>query len=123
MQNIFTHLFQIDVQHNTGNGKESNLLGGGRRGGGGKNDVFDEKSHISGSFEKSVYAINTPLVGYQRILVLKCIIRENECQINQLHHPLPLPSLGASIEPQHDKTNKVSVRPAKTQISLGIRPV
>ena len=23
----------------------------------------------------------------------------------------------------HDKTNKVSVRPAKTQISLGIRPV
>ena len=26
-------------------------------------------------------------------------------------------------EPQHDKTNKVIVRPAKTQISLGIRPV
>ena len=26
-------------------------------------------------------------------------------------------------EPLHDKTNKVSVRPAKTQISLGIRPV
>ena len=28
-----------------------------------------------------------------------------------------------TIEPRHDKTNKVSVRPAKTQISLGIRPV
>ena len=27
------------------------------------------------------------------------------------------------IEPRHDKTNKVTVRPAKTQISLGIRPV
>ena len=27
------------------------------------------------------------------------------------------------IEPSHDKTNKMSVRPAKTQISLGIRPV
>ena len=27
------------------------------------------------------------------------------------------------IEPQHDKTNKMSVRPVKTQISLGIRPV
>ena len=27
------------------------------------------------------------------------------------------------IEPSCDKTNKVSVRPAKTQISLGIRPV
>ena len=26
-------------------------------------------------------------------------------------------------EPQHDKTNKVTVRPAKTQISLGIHPV
>ena len=27
------------------------------------------------------------------------------------------------IEPRHDKTNKVTMRPAKTQISLGIRPV
>ena len=27
------------------------------------------------------------------------------------------------IEPRHDKTNKMTVRPAKTQISLGIRPV
>ena len=29
----------------------------------------------------------------------------------------------ASNEPRHDKTNKVTVRPAKTQISLGIHPV
>ena len=28
-----------------------------------------------------------------------------------------------SFEPRHDKTKKVSVRPAKTQISLVIRPV
>ena len=28
-----------------------------------------------------------------------------------------------SYEPPHDKTNKMTVRPAKTQISLGIRPV
>ena len=28
-----------------------------------------------------------------------------------------------SHEPQHDNTNKMSVPPAKTQISLGIRPV
>ena len=27
------------------------------------------------------------------------------------------------FEPRHDKTNEVTVRPAKTQISLGIRPV
>ena len=26
-------------------------------------------------------------------------------------------------DPRHDKTNKMAVRPAKTQISLGIRPV
>ena len=26
-------------------------------------------------------------------------------------------------EPRHDKTNKMGVRPAKTQVSLGIRPV
>ena len=29
----------------------------------------------------------------------------------------------AVYEPRHDKTNKMAVRPAKTQISLGIRPV
>ena len=29
----------------------------------------------------------------------------------------------SKYEPWHDKTNEVSVRPAKTQISLGIRPV
>ena len=29
----------------------------------------------------------------------------------------------SSFESPHDKTNKVTVRPAKTQISLGIRPV
>ena len=28
-----------------------------------------------------------------------------------------------TYEPRHDKTNKMSVRPAKTQISLGIQPV
>ena len=27
------------------------------------------------------------------------------------------------FEPPHDKTNNMAVRPAKTQISLGIRPV
>ena len=40
---------------------------------------------------------------------------------------LKYPPLSVSLqklhEPWHDKTNKVSVCPAKTQISLGIRPV
>ena len=38
--------------------------------------------------------------------------------------PLTTPSpIADKNEPRHDKTNKMSVRPAKTQISLGIRPV
>ena len=32
-------------------------------------------------------------------------------------------SLKILFEPRHDKTNKMSVRPAKTQISLDIRPI
>ena len=32
-------------------------------------------------------------------------------------------SMMLTNEPQHDKTNKLTVRPAKTQISLGIHPV
>ena len=31
--------------------------------------------------------------------------------------------MSKKYEPLHDKTNKVTVHPAKTQISLGIRPV
>ena len=34
-----------------------------------------------------------------------------------------LPFMQCSFEPRHDKTNKVSVCPAKTQVSLGICPV
>ena len=33
------------------------------------------------------------------------------------------PKVTRKYEPPRDKTNKVSVRPAKTQISLGIHPV
>ena len=31
--------------------------------------------------------------------------------------------VGMTYEPRHDTINKMSLRPAKTQISLGIRPV
>ena len=43
--------------------------------------------------------------------------------IKELNHFELLPICDISFEPRHDKTNKVTVRPAKTQISLGIRPV
>ena len=32
-------------------------------------------------------------------------------------------AFGNIFEPRHDKTNKMSVHPAKTQVSQGIRPV
>ena len=38
--------------------------------------------------------------------------------LNDVHNE----ALG-TYEPRHDKTNKMSVRPAKTQISLSIRPI
>ena len=43
-----------------------------------------------------------------------------------LTHSYPVKDLfkkNNTFEPRHDKTNKMSVRPVKTQISLGIRPV
>ena len=39
-----------------------------------------------------------------------------------MHNMRLYPNLRA-YEPQHDNTNKVTVHPAKTQISLGIRAV
>ena len=41
----------------------------------------------------------------------------------QEDHELSANTDNSIIEPRHDKTNKMSVRPAKTQISLNIRPV
>ena len=39
------------------------------------------------------------------------------------HRALNSDNNNTIFEPRHDKTNNVSVRPAKTQLSLGIRPV
>ena len=36
---------------------------------------------------------------------------------------IPYKRISTLFEPRHDKTNKMAVPPAKTQISLGIRPV
>ena len=40
----------------------------------------------------------------------------------EFYKELWLLCIGQIIEPRHDKTNNVTVRPAKMQISLGIRP-
>ena len=47
-----------------------------------------------------------------REIFLRCYF----CSFQPTHTP-------NTCEPPHDKTNKMTVRPAKTQISLGIRPV
>ena len=55
-----------------------------------------------------------PLKGGSRGLILFCVA---------LWFLLKGVSCWIAFEARHDKTNKVTVRPAKTQISLGIRPV
>ena len=50
------------------------------------------------------------------VLLLFLMVPEEACDL-WLWHSLEI------FEPRHEKTNKMSVRPAKTQISLGIRPV
>ena len=49
------------------------------------------------------------------IEVLGDIIQDRQKNVNSIQSMIN--------EPRHDKPNKMSVRPAKTQISLGIRPV
>ena len=50
--------------------------------------------------------------------------RERHNQISQLSSGSKKKNNKVIInEPRHDKTNKVTVRPAKTRISLGIRPI
>ena len=48
---------------------------------------------------------------------------EEEEEISCPVKRVPLILVTTVFELRHDKTNKMSVRPAKTQISLGIRPV
>ena len=43
--------------------------------------------------------------------------------VKQTIYGLSLSKRRKAYEPPHDKANKMTVRPAKTQISLGIRPV
>ena len=68
-----------------------------------------------GEIAGSCLRLDTPMPG------ILCQVY-SECQNNfscpsMCWVPLTAP------EPPHDKTNNVAVRPAKTQVSLGIRPV
>ena len=49
---------------------------------------------------------------------------QNEAEIDFKAIPVSLTDMSAATnEPPHDKTNKMTVRPAKTQVSLGIHPI
>ena len=54
----------------------------------------------------------------------KIILGRDCTDLQEARNRLNILSFDKSVfEPRHDKTNKVTVRPAKTPISLGIRPV
>ena len=73
-----------------------------------------------GTYHLYVCAISYILVGrFQLLLILENRLGHFKFVIwNLKHRPWH-----HTFEPRHDKTNKMSVHPAKTQISPGIRPV
>ena len=53
----------------------------------------------------------------------KILFYATDVPVNSRYLRVSLTSLKSKFEPRHDKINKMSVRPAMTQISMGIRPV
>ena len=66
-------------------------------------------------FKDSLYSAEKELIAWLSDYVV--LYRFLIIAFTLLYYSLTL------LRPRHDKTNKMSVRPAKTQISLGIRPV
>ena len=64
--------------------------------------------------------IITSLLTLTKHLLVSC---NPKIEIIFLHSKPNISSPSIIYNPHHDKTNKLAVRPAKTQISLGIRPV
>ena len=79
--------------------------------------------------ENSLRFKNLMGIGFQMGQILWGIISQCEiwhvCKNSAVYSSLLLETKFTTIpyEPRHDKTNKVTVCPAKTQIRLGIRPV
>ena len=67
-----------------------------------------------GRIEKENYHVDSVCIG--------CIARHVTLSLGWRHCDVTMTS-NLKNEPPHDKTNNVAVRSAKTQISLGIRPV
>ena len=96
---------------------------------------LNHKPHFSYSFDATcinVILIKTGRPALETLLFESKNDDENDERTNNrrtteaVEHLVMCVSLKQStyvVEPPHDKTNKVSVRPAKTKISLDIRPV
>ena len=69
----------------------------------------DEKCHNLMSWLEHYFPVLWELGCFEYTVLLKDVL-QSVCSV-------------ALYEPRQDKTNKMSLRPAKTQISLGIRPV
>ena len=74
------------------------------------------------------YGDDVPISGYSNWYSLLCLTVYGSRIVFARHqvernYQTKNEFLRKQYEPRHDKTNKVSVRPARTQISLGIRPV
>ena len=71
-------------------------------------------------------AVNLVLFTVSRhvtwIVPLTCSVNTMRKQQRPWPRHVYIFALSSMYEPRYDKTNKLSVRPAKTQISLGIRP-
>ena len=84
---------------------------------------YIEKTNSKSHFGYNA-AVTNCFCSKQTVIRIVCLSRSPVvmCRLTSMIVALP-GHYHVSSEPRHDKTNRVTVRPAKTQISLGIRPV
>ena len=91
-----------------------------------KNNIKHMLSLLVTTADAAVYILSGTLpveaMVHQRVLTFGNIsqLSESSAEKQLAERQLTLNHWTVTAEPRHDKTNKVSVRPAKTQISLGI---
>ena len=70
-----------------------------------------------------IYFVIPLLIGLLANVCFRLLSKPESREKGQFQAILMNERIDQSFEPPHDKINKVTVRPANTQISLGIRPV
>ena len=84
--------------------------------------VMDTWLPVEGQAETDQTPQNVSVLGFSALCICRRFLLHLSlrCDIWLLQF---LGIFSATFEPRHDKTNKVTVRPAKVQIGLGVRPV